>query len=203
MARPYFWKYIDSLADNEFGISGAHAAMAYSQIWGSGVRQDPQWDKLYAQVSSGQSYDKDLYEKLVGPVSFYDTWYKITGYKDVEKWHQEDLAAEKARQDEALKEQQAKLERQKQEQEAALERQRQEVAAAAAKAQKEREFKAALDAMNQRGMPRKTEEEFIGATEDDPKAIAAKKRRKVGWDATKVTGLLGTPNTHIKQLLGM
>ena len=110
------------------------------------------------------------------------------------------------KQQEALQKQQEEMARQKAEQEArareqqaALEKQRQ----AAEKARKDAEFKSALDAMNQRAMPRKEAEEFIGEIDETPEQAAKRKKKRVGYDATKVTGLLGTPQTERKQLLGM
>lgn len=108
---------------------------------------------------------------------------------------QEALQKQKAEQ-ERLR---AELEAKAREQQAALERQRQ----AAEKARKEAEFKLALDAMNQRAMPRKEAEEFIGEIDETPEQAAKRKKKRVGYDATKVTGLLGTPQTERKQLLGM
>ena len=108
---------------------------------------------------------------------------------------QEELARQKAEQERLRVEQEAKA----REQQAALERQRQ----AAVKARKEAEFKSALDAMNQRAMPRKEAEEFIGEIDETPEQAAKRKKKRVGYDATKVTGLLGTPQTERKQLLGM
>ena len=108
---------------------------------------------------------------------------------------QEELAQQQAEQARIKAEQEAKA----REQQAALERQRQ----AAEKARKETEFKSALEAMNQRAMPRKGTEEYIGAVEEDPLDSAKKKKRRVGYDATKSTGVLGIPQTERKQLLGM
>ena len=122
--------------------------------------------------------------------------------EDQKKQQQEALQ----KQQEALQKQQEEMARQKAEQEArareqqaALEKQRQ----AAEKARKDAEFKSALDAMNQRVMPRKEAEEFIGGIDEPPEQAAKRKKKRVGYDATKVTGLLGTPQTERKQLLGM
>ena len=202
MARPYFWKYVDALKyPGVSGTSGAQAAMAGAGMWNNSL-YTPQWNALYEQVSSGKAYDKNLYEQLVAPHT-YDSWVTTPyGKKQLEEWHQADIKAQqdaiakqKAEQERLRAEQEAKA----REQQAALERQRQ----AAEKARKEAEFKSALDAMNQRAMPRKETEEFIDSSDVDPKEIAAKKKKRVGYDATKVTGLLGTPNTERKQLLGM
>lgn len=108
---------------------------------------------------------------------------------------QDAIAKQKAEQERLRAEQEAKA----REQQAALERQRQ----AAEKARKEAEFKSALDAMNQRAMPRKEAEEFIGGIDESPEQAAQRKKKKVGYDATKVTGILGAAPTESKKLLGM
>lgn len=148
------------------------------------------------------SYKRD-YEQAINTVG--ELKYEYLPYwqaEDQKKQHQEalqkqqeELARQKAEQERLRAEQEAKA----REQAAALERQRQ----AAEKARKEAEFKSALDAMNQRAMPRKGTEEFIGAVEEDPQDSAKKKKRRVGYDATKSTGVLGIPQTERKQLLGM
>jgi len=84
------------------------------------------------------------------------------------------------------------------EQAAALERQRQ----AAEKARKEAEFKLALDAMNQRANVKRTDE-FVGEISETPEQAAQRKKKRVGYDATKVTGILGAAPTESKKLLGM
>ena len=203
MARPYFWKYVEDQPafPGMPGVSGAQSLMFMAGGWNEELKT-PQWKDLYNQVSSGKEYDKNLYEQLVAPHT-YDYWYNNGGNKDVEKWHQADLAEQKRKQEEALAKQKAEQERIRKEQQAALERQRQEVAAADEKARKESEFKSALEAMNQRAMPRKGTEEYIGAVEEDPQDSAKKKKRRVGYDATKSTGVLGIPQTERKQLLGM
>lgn len=202
MARPYFWKYVDALPPGFSGMSGAQATMAAAHLWNNSLYDNQQWKDMYNKVSTGQSYDPAAYEAMVAPHT-YDYWVTSPGgKKQLEEWHQSDIKAQqdaiakqKAEQERLRAEQEAKA----REQQAALERQRQ----AAEKARKEAEFKSALDAMNQRAMPRKETEEFIDSSDVDPKEIAAKKKKRVGYDATKVTGLLGTPNTERKQLLGM
>ena len=169
--------------------------------WNNSV-YTPQWNALYEQVSSGKAYDKNLYEQLVAPHT-YDYWATNPyGKKQLEEWHQSDIKAQqeaiakqKAEQERLRAEQEAKA----REQQAALERQRQ----AAEKARKEAEFKSALDAMNQRAMPRKEAEEFIGEISETPEQAAQRKKKKVGYDATKVTGILGAAPTESKKLLGM
>ena len=107
---------------------------------------------------------------------------------------QEELARQKAEQERLRAEQEAKA----REQAAALERQRQ----AAEKARKEAEFKSALDAMNQRANVKRTDE-VIGEVSETPEQAAQRKKKKVGYDATKVTGILGAAPTESKKLLGM
>ena len=107
---------------------------------------------------------------------------------------QEELARQKAEQERLRAEQEAKA----REQQAALERQRQ----AAEKARKEAEFKSALDAMNQRANVKRTDE-VIGEVSETPEQAAQRKKKKVGYDATKVTGILGAAPTESKKLLGM
>jgi hypothetical protein len=107
---------------------------------------------------------------------------------------QEELARQKAEQERLRAEQEAKA----REQQAALERQRQ----AAEKARKEAEFKSALDAMNQRANVKRTDE-VVGEMSETPEQAAQRKKKKVGYDATKVTGILGAAPTESKKLLGM
>jgi len=107
---------------------------------------------------------------------------------------QEELARQKAEQERLRAEQEAKA----REQAAALERQRQ----AAEKARKEAEFKLALDAMNQRANVKRTDE-FVGEISETPEQAAQRKKKRVGYDATKVTGILGAAPTESKKLLGM
>ena len=107
---------------------------------------------------------------------------------------QEELARQKAEQERLRAEQEAKA----REQAAALERQRQ----AAEKARKEAEFKLALDAMNQRANVKRTDE-VVGEISETPEQAAQRKKKRVGYDATKVTGILGAAPTESKKLLGM
>jgi membrane protein involved in colicin uptake len=107
---------------------------------------------------------------------------------------QEELARQKAEQERLRAEQEAKA----REQQAALERQRQ----AAEKARKEAEFKSALDAMNQRANVKRTDE-VVGEMSETPEQAAQRKKKRVGYDATKVTGILGAAPTESKKLLGM
>lgn len=107
---------------------------------------------------------------------------------------QEELAKQKAEQERLRAEQEAKA----REQQAALERQRQ----AAEKTRKEAEFKSALDAMNQRANVKRTDE-VVGEMSETPEQAAQRKKKKVGYDATKVTGILGAAPTESKKLLGM
>lgn len=201
MARPYFWKYIDAIRyPGVSGTSGAQATMAMVGAWNNSL-QTPQWNALYEQVNSGKAYDKNLYEQLVAPHT-YDYWVTNPyGKKQLEEWHQSDI---KAQQD-ALQKQKAEQERLRAEQEAkareqaaALERQRQ----AAEKARKEAEFKSALDAMNQRANVKRTDE-VVGEMPETPEQAVQRKKKKVGYDATKVTGILGAAPTESKKLLGM
>ena len=200
MARPYFWKYIDALPPGLGGISGAQAMMWSVGEWNNSV-YTPQWNALYEQVSSGKAYDKKLYEQLIAPHS-YDYWVTSPyGKKQLEEWHQADIKAQqdaiakqKAEQERLRAEQEAKA----REQQAALERQRQ----AAEKARKEAEFKSALDAMNQRANVKRTDE-VVGEISETPEQAAQRKKKRVGYDATKVTGILGAAPTESKKLLGM
>jgi len=201
MARPYFWKYIDAIKyPGVSGISGAQAAMAGAGMWNNSL-YTPQWKALFEQVSSGKAYDKNLYEQLVAPHT-YDIWVTTAyGKKLLEEWHQADIKAQqdaiakqKAEQERLRAEQEAKA----REQAAALERQRQ----AAEKARKEAEFKLALDAMNQRANVKRTDE-FVGEISETPEQAAQRKKKRVGYDATKVTGILGAAPTESKKLLGM
>ena len=201
MARPYFWKYIDAIKyPGVSGISGAQAAMAGAAMWNNSL-YTPQWKALFEQVSSGKAYDKNLYEQLVAPHT-YDYWVTTPyGKKQLEEWHQADIKAQqdaiakqKAEQERLRAEQEAKA----REQAAALERQRQ----AAEKARKEAEFKLALDAMNQRANVKRTDE-FVGEISETPEQAAQRKKKRVGYDATKVTGILGAAPTESKKLLGM
>jgi hypothetical protein len=107
---------------------------------------------------------------------------------------QEELARQKAEQERLRAEQEAKA----REQAAALEQQRQ----AAEKARKEAEFKSALDAMNQRANVKRTDE-VVGEMSETPEQAAQRKKKRVGYDATKVTGILGAAPTESKKLLGM
>ena len=187
------------------GINNAAAAdMWLAEGMNYTIKTD-QWNALFQQVNSGQAYDKNLYEQLIAPHT-YDIWYNSGGKAQVDQWHQADLAEQKRKQDEELARQKAEQERIRAEQEArareqqaALEKQRQ----AAEKARKDAEFKLALDAMNQRAMPRKEAEEFIGEINETPEQAAQRKKKKVGYDATKVTGILGAAPTESKKLLGM
>ena len=200
MARPYFWKYVDALPPGLGGISGAQAMMWSVGEWNNSV-YTPQWNALYEQVSSGKAYDKNLYEQLVAPHT-YDYWVTSPyGKTQVDQWHQSDIKAQqdaiskqKAEQERLRAEQEAKA----REQQAALERQRQ----AAEKARKEAEFKSALDAMNQRANVKRTDE-VVGEMSETPEQAAQRKKKKVGYDATKVTGILGAAPTESKKLLGM
>ena len=200
MARPYFWKYVDALPSGFSGISGAQATMWAAAAWNNSL-QTPQWNALYEQVSSGKAYDKNLYEQLVAPHT-YDYWATNPyGKKQLEEWHQADIKAQqdaiakqKAEQERLRAEQEAKA----REQQAALERQRQ----AAEKARKEAEFKSALDAMNQRANVKRTDE-VVGEISETPEQAAQRKKKRVGYDATKVTGILGAAPTESKKLLGM
>ena len=201
MARPYFWKYVDALKyPGVSGTSGAQAAMAGAGMWNNSL-YTPQWNALYEQVSSGKAYDKNLYEQLVAPHT-YDSWVTTPyGKKQLEEWHQADIKAQqdaiakqKAEQERLRAEQEAKA----REQQAALERQRQAVE----KARKEAEFKSALDAMNQRANVKRTDE-VVGEISETPEQAAQRKKKRVGYDATKVTGILGAAPTESKKLLGM
>jgi membrane-bound lytic murein transglycosylase len=202
MARPYFWKYIDAIKyPGTSGVSGAQATMAMATQWDGTLLQNPRMRALYEQVMSGQEYDKELYEQLMAPIT-YDYWVTTAyGKKLLEEWHQADIKAQqdaiakqKAEQARLRAEQEAKA----REQAAALERQRQ----AAEKARKEAEFKLALDAMNQRANVKRTDE-FVGEISETPEQAAQRKKKRVGYDATKVTGILGAAPTESKKLLGM
>lgn len=208
MARPYFWKYIDAIRyPGVSGTSGAQAAMAGAAMWNNSL-YTPQWNALFKQVSSGKAYDKNLYEQLVAPHT-YDYWVTSPyGKKQIEEWHQADIKAQqdaiakqKAEQERLRAEQEAKA----REQQAALERQRQAAEKArkeAEKARKEAEFKSALDAMNQRANVKRTDE-VVGEISETPEQAAQRKKKRVGYDATKVTGILGAAPTESKKLLGM
>ena len=202
MARPYFWKYVDAQTyPGVSGVSGAQATMAMLAQWNGTILQNPRMRALYEQVMSGQEYDKELYEQLMAPIT-YDYWVTTAyGKKRLEEWHQADIKAQqdaiakqKAEQERLRAEQEAKA----REQAAALERQRQ----AAEKARKEAEFKLALDAMNQRANVKRTDE-FVGEISETPEQAAQRKKKRVGYDATKVTGILGAAPTESKKLLGM
>lgn len=202
MARPYFWKYVEAgpAAPGMPGVSGAQLLMFVAGGWNEELKT-PQWNALYEQVSSGKAYDKNLYEQLVAPHT-YDYWVTSPyGKKQLEEWHQADIKAQqdaiakqKAEQERLRAEQEAKA----REQAAALERQRQ----AAEKARKEAEFKSALDAMNQRANVKRTDE-VVGEISETPEQAAQRKKKRVGYDATKVTGILGAAPTESKKLLGM
>ena len=202
MARPYFWKYVEDMpaVPGMPGVSGAQFLMYMAGGWNEELKT-PQWNALYEQVSSGKAYDKNLYEQLVAPHT-YDYWVTTPyGKKQLEEWHQADIKAQqdaiakqKAEQERLRAEQEAKA----REQAAALERQRQ----AAEKARKEAEFKLALDAMNQRANVKRTDE-VVGEISETPEQAAQRKKKRVGYDATKVTGILGAAPTESKKLLGM
>lgn len=213
--RPYFWKYHEMTTPygknpqwtqmfQRNGINNAAAAdMWLAEGMNYTIKTD-QWNALFQQVNSGQAYDKNLYEQLIAPHT-YDTWYNSGGKAQVDQWHQADLAEQKRKQDEELARQKAEQERIRAEQEArareqqaALERQRQE----AEKSRKEAEFKSALDAMNQRANVKRTDE-VVGEMPETPEQAAQRKKKKVGYDATKVTGILGAAPTESKKLLGM
>ena len=212
MARPYFWKYVDAqIYPGVSAISGAQALMWSAGAWDNSV-YTPQWNALYEQVSSGKAYDKNLYEQLIAPHS-YDYWVTSPyGKTQVDQWHQSDIKAQqdaiakqKAEQERLRAEQErlrAEQEAKAREQQAALERQRQQAAAAAEKSRKEAEFKSALDAMNQRANVKRTDE-VVGEMSETPEQAAQRKKKKVGYDATKVTGILGAAPTESKKLLGM
>jgi len=201
MARPYFWKYVDALPPGFSGMSGAQLTMAAAHLWNNSLYDNQQWKDMYNKVSTGQSYDRAAYEAMVAPLT-YDYWVTTPyGKKQIEEWHQADIKA----QQEAIAKQKAEQERLRAEQEAkareqaaALERQRQ----AAEKARKEAEFKLALDAMNQRANVKRTDE-FVGEISETPEQAAQRKKKRVGYDATKVTGILGAAPTESKKLLGM
>ena len=213
--RPYFWKYHEMTTPygknpqwtqmfQRNGINNAAAAdMWLAEGMNYTIKTD-QWNALFQQVNSGQAYDKNLYEQLIAPHT-YDIWYNSGGKAQVDQWHQADLAEQKRKQDEELARQKAEQERLRAEQEAkareqaaALERQRQ----AAEKARKEAEFKLALDAMNQRANVKRTDE-VVGEISETPEQAAQRKKKRVGYDATKVTGILGAAPTESKKLLGM
>ena len=201
MARPYFWKYVDALPPGFSGMSGAQATMAAAHLWNNSLYDNQQWKDMYNKVSTGQSYDPAAYEAMVAPHT-YDYWVTSPGgKKQLEEWHQSDIKAQqdaiakqKAEQERLRAEQEAKA----REQAAALERQRQ----AAEKARKEAEFKSALDAMNQRANVKRTDE-VVGEISETPEQAAQRKKKRVGYDATKVTGILGAAPTESKKLLGM
>lgn len=124
---------------------------------------------------------------------------------------------------EAEKAQQAKLEQQRQEaarqaelqqqqqekaRQAELVRQREAEAQKAAEVRRQQEqatkdkaFKDALDHMNQRANVRR--EEVNPDYSQDEALLASKKKKKVGYDSTRVTGILGAASTQSKKLLGM
>ena len=201
MARPYFWKYVDDLPPGFSGMSGAQATMAAAHLWNNSLYDNQQWKDMYNKVSTGQSYDPAAYEAMVAPLT-YDYWVTTPGgKKQLEEWHQSDIKAQqdaiakqKAEQERLRAEQEAKA----REQQAALERQRQAVE----KARKEAEFKSALDAMNQRANVKRTDE-VVGEISETPEQAAQRKKKRVGYDATKVTGILGAAPTESKKLLGM
>ena len=207
MARPYFWKYVDALPPGFSGMSGAQATMWAAEAWNNSL-STPQWKALYEQVSSGKAYDKNLYEQLVAPHTYDDWVTRPYGMTQVDQWHQSDIKAQqdaiakqKAEQERLRAEQErlrAEQEAKAREQQAALERQRQ----AAEKARKEAEFKSALDAMNQRANVKRTDE-VVGEISETPEQAAQRKKKRVGYDATKVTGILGAAPTESKKLLGM
>lgn len=204
MARPYFWKYVDAQTyPGVSGISGAQATMAMAAQWDNTIMQNPRMRALHKQVSSGQEYDKELYEQLIAPIT-YDIWATNPyGKKQISEWHQSDLAEEKKKHDQALQQQQQEIQKIK-DQQAEVDRKRQEAAAAAEKSRKEQEFKSALDAMNQRTMKRSVVEEDLGAVAVDPEEAAKKKKKKVSYESTKTTAVLGIPQAGAaKQLLGM
>ena len=121
-------------------------------------------------------------------------WEKETQQQDAIQKQKDAIEAQKAEQERLRAEQEAKA----REQQAALERQRQ----AAEKARKEAEFKSALDAMNQRANVKRTDE-VVGEMSETPEQAAQRKKKRVGYDATKVTGILGAAPTESKKLLGM
>lgn len=213
MARPYFDKYIEIYGAARPGFKDSMST--YNRIarealrvgYGGNLNRAPaDFRALYTQATKiyGGNYDLAEYERLIAPHT-YDIWYNSGGKTQVDQWHQADLAEQKRKQEEALAKQRAEQERLRAEQEAkareqqaALERQRQ----AAEKARKEAEFKLALDAMNQRANVKRTNE-VVGEMPETPEQAAKRQKKRVGYDATKVTGLLGTPQTESKKLLGM
>ena len=210
MARPYFDKYIDIYGAARPGFKDSMST--YNRIarealrvgYGGNLNRAPaDFRALYTQATKiyGGNYDLAEYERLIAPHT-YDIWYNSGGKTQVDQWHQSDLAEEKKKHDQALQQQQQEIQKIK-DQQAEVDRKRQEAAAAAEKSRKEQEFKSALDAMNQRTMKRSVVEEDLGAVAVDPQDSAKKKKRRVGYDATKSTGVLGIPQTERKQLLGM
>lgn len=225
MARDYWDRYIKE-------AGGDKELMRSAVGWNSSLIDSPANKTLYNQVIAGQAYDKQQYENFLAPET-YDYYMRNPNFdlsvdsSALSRWKAEDAATAKAAQDAQLAAQQAALQKQQQD----AEKQKQEQAAALAaqqaaleKQRKETEFKTALDAMNARNAATKQKEdkynqdvgamnvksygpgvheEFVGtvnATEDEQKK---KKNKRIGYDATKVSGLLGTPNTERKQLLGV
>ena len=163
--------------------------------------------KIKSQLSRGltdaerNSYMRD-YEQAINDVwEFKNEYLPYWQAEDQKKQQQEalqkqqeELARQRAEQERLRAEQEAKA----REQQAALERQRQ----AAEKTRKEAEFKSALDAMNQRANVKRTDE-VVGEMSETPEQAAQRKKKRVGYDATKVTGILGAAPTESKKLLGM
>ena len=207
--RPYFDKYIDIYGAVRPGFKDSSnpyrrmAQQALKTAYGGKIQNAPyEFQQLYTQATKfyGGKYDLAEYERLIAPHT-YDIWYNSGGKTQVDQWHQSDIKAQqdaiakqKAEQERLRAEQEAKA----REQQAALERQRQ----AAEKARKEAEFKSALDAMNQRANVKRTDE-VVGEMSETPEQAAQRKKKRVGYDATKVTGILGAAPTESKKLLGM
>jgi len=138
--------------------------------------------------------DEELARQKAEQARMQDETNKLNLLAEQKRKQDEELARQKAEQERLRAEQEAKA----REQAAALERQRQ----AAEKARKEAEFKSALDAMNQRANVKRTDE-VVGEISETPEQAAQRKKKRVGYDATKVTGILGAAPTESKKLLGM
>ena len=214
MAQSDYERYLDYMSDSGFSYkrpeqsSRGYLLMDAASEFGNryGGISSADWTAMTSlwrsEVVYGKTIDQAQADSYIQKYS-YNPWLNTSeGQSTVAGWR----AEEKKVQDDALAAQQAAL--QKQQQDAEKQKQEQAVALAAQQAalekqRKETEFKTALDAMNQRSGVKPSRVEEVGAinaTEDEQKK---KKNKRIGYDATKVSGLLGTPNTERKQLLGV
>ena len=120
--------------------------------------------------------------------------------------YQRTLATQTAQRNEALrlqKEQEDKLTQQREEQAKAIEQQRIANEEALERQRKEEAFKLAVDAMNERSMLPKTKLEDVGVVDITEEERKKRGKQSVGYDKTKVTGLLGEAPVQRNQLLGV